>query len=166
MEVFLSDTSLGQAAQGGAPAFVEAVAQAIERAAGGGLTAHVLEVLSPQQTTLLAYRALRDELMEGGWVQLIHNGWGPFFFRNPFAKAMRLWGVDGLASLVGKAHKLYSRLHEPIEADCTDEEFMALYERFPQFDALDDEFVEREEEFTRSVGLWVDAHLDQFVKIV
>ena len=166
MEVFLSDTSLRQAAQGGAPAFVEAVAQAIEQAAGGGLTAHVLEVLSPQQTTLLAYRALRGELMEGGWVQLSHNGWGPFFFRNPFAKAMRLWGVDGLASMVGKAHKLYSRLHEPIEADCTDEEFMALYEQFPQFDALDDEFVEREEEFTRSVGLWVDAHLDQFVKIV
>lgn len=166
MEVYITDASLRQAAQGGAPALVEAVAQAIGQAAGGGLSAHALQLLSPQQTTLLAYRALRDELMEGGWVQLIHNGWGPFFFRNPFAKAMRLWGVDGLAAMVGRARRLYARLHAPIEADCTDEEFMALYERFPQFDALDDEFVEREEEFTRGVALWVDAHLEQFVKTV
>ena len=47
--------------------------------------------LSPDQITLYAFLTLRQEMSEGGLLQLLYNGYGPFIFENPFAKAMRLW---------------------------------------------------------------------------
>ena len=163
MEVFLSDTSLGQAAQGGAPAFVEAVAQAIERAAGGGLTAHVLEVLSPQQTTLLAYRALRDELMEGGFCQLIQNGYGAYIFHNPVAKALRLWGLNELGKLLYAAREIYEAHRQDLERERTDEEFMAMYEQYEAFDELEEQFLDKEEYFTATIATYIDEHIEKFI---
>lgn len=61
--------------------------------------------------------------------------------------------------------RLYQRYHEEIERDCSDEEFMALFERFPAFDDLDDQFVENEEQWTAAVAFYVDEHLTDFVEI-
>ena len=43
---------------------------------------------------------------------------------------------------------------------------MALFERFPEFDELDDAFVEMEEEVTATLAQYVDEHLDLFATIV
>jgi hypothetical protein len=56
--------------------------------------------------------------------------------------------------------------HGPsIEVDCTDEEFMALFEQFPAFDDLDDSFVEHEEEWTSEIAHYVDDNMERFVTI-
>ena len=55
--------------------------------------------------------------------------------------------------------------HEQIERDCTDDEFMALFEQFPEFDDLDDEFVEREEEWTEQVAHYIDEHIEKFANV-
>ena len=104
--------------------------------------------------------------MDGGFVQLIHNGYGPFFFQNPFARAVKLWGLRDLSKLVYSVKDLYRKNHETIEKDCTDEEFMALFEQFPEFDNYDDEFVENEEQWTETVAQYVDDHLDRFATIL
>ena len=43
---------------------------------------------------------------------------------------------------------------------------MALFERFSEFDELDDAFVEMEEEVTAALAHYVDEHIDQFATIV
>jgi hypothetical protein len=43
---------------------------------------------------------------------------------------------------------------------------MAMFERFPEFDELDDAFVEMEEEVTEAVAHYVDEHIDHFATIV
>ena len=48
----------------------------------------------------------------------------------------------------------------------TDDEFMELFERFPDFDDLDDKFVENEEQWTNRIAFYVDDNLDKFVTIV
>ena len=93
MKIKVSDAALQVAAQKGMDEFVQVVVDAISHYAGGELTAEALGKLEPDQITLWAYVILRDELCDGGFIQLIHNGYGPFFFLNPFAKAMRLWGL-------------------------------------------------------------------------
>ena len=103
--------------------------------------------------------------MDGGFVQLIHNGYGPFIFKNPFDKAIRAWGLADLCSLIRKVHKLYNRFHEEIERECSDEEFMAMFEQMPEFDEFDDRFVENEEEWTALVARYVDEHIGQFAVI-
>ncbi|MBQ8047431.1 MAG: DMP19 family protein [Prevotella sp.] len=165
-EVYVNGAALRKAASKGMDAFVKVFVDAINKAIGGNLNAETMAELNADQVTLLAWNILHEELMDGGFVQLIHNGYGGFIFLNPFSKAMTLWQVDGLAPLVNKAHKLYSKYKKDIEAECSDEEFMALYERFPMFDDLDDRFVENEERWTAMVAHYLDDHIDRFATIV
>ena len=166
IEVRIEDKVLQAASEQGMDAFVDAFVKAIDDAIGGMLTAESMAMLNSDQITLMGYHILHEEVMDGGFVQLIHNGYGAFFFRNPFAKAMRMWGLGDLAKLINKAHRLYGKYHEDIEADCTDEEFMALFERFSQFDDCDDEFVENEEQWTQMIAYYIDEHIDRFATIV
>lgn len=161
----ISDTTLRQAAEEGMDAFVGAVLDAIKQTAGNELNAESMSRLTADQITLWGYAILHEELMDGGFVQLIHNGYGPFFFDNPFAKAMRLWGLHDFSKVLYKAKKLYDERKETLTRDCTDEEFMALFEQNPEFDDLDDYFVENEEDITAAIAYYVDEHIDQFVNV-
>lgn len=165
MKINISDTTLQQAAQEGMDAFLDAIIGAMKDKVGQQLTAEAMQVFSPQQITLWGYMILRDELMDGGFVQLIYNGYGPFFFDNPFAKAMRLWGLHDLSKMIYKAKKVYDENKQDLTKERTDEEFMALFEQYPAFDDLDDEFVEEEEDFTSMVAHYVDENIADFVVI-
>ncbi|MBQ8701298.1 MAG: DMP19 family protein [Prevotella sp.] len=165
MDVFVMDADLRKAAEEGMDAFIGVFVKAIYDAIGGELTAETMGRLSTDQITLLAYIQMRDEVMDGGFVQLIHNGYGPFLFRNPFAKVLKIWGLTELSKLVYRAAKLYGQHHEEIEKECTEEEFMALFEKYPDFDDCDDEFVENEEQWTAGVAEYVDEHIEAFAKI-
>ena len=61
--------------------------------------------------------------------------------------------------------KAYVKYGQEIERDCTDEEFMALFERFSEFDTLDDAFVEHEEEWTAGIADYIDNHIEHFAQI-
>ena len=118
----------------------------------GELTAETMTRLSADEMTLLAYSILRDELLEGGFVQLIQNGYGPFIFLNPFAKAMRLWGLKDFSKWLYDARGVYEQTREALEQPTeNDEDFMALYEQHPEWDVFDDWFVEAEPEITQAV---------------
>lgn len=163
ISVEVKDEELRRAAGQGAEAFIRFLVERISSAAGGNLDAHALTVLNAQQVTLWGYLIFRDEMMEGGFVQLIHNGYGDFFFRNPFARAMQEWGLPELAKIIKKAHRYYGRSRVELTQDCGDEAFMSLFERHPEFDALDDAFVDEEEDFTAAVVRYVEANLPDFV---
>lgn len=161
----VKDSDLRNAASAGMDEFLKVFTDAIMASVGGELTADTMAELNSDQITLLAYDILHDEVMDGGFVQLIYNGYGSFLFRNPFAKAIKGWGIDELASLVKKAGKLYFKYKNEIERECTDDEFMAMFEQYPEFDDLDDLFVENEETWTGMVACYVDEHIERFVTV-
>jgi len=165
IEITLQDSVLRQAAGEGMDAFVNAFITAIKEQIGGELTADNMGQLHADQVTLLAWDVLHEEVMDGGFVQLIHNGYGPFIFKNPLAKALKLWGLRELSKLIYDAHTLYNKYGEALERDCTDEEFMALFEQYPEFDDMDDLFVEQEEEWTEQIARYIDEHLENFASI-
>ena len=104
MIVKVKDAALAKAAGEGMDEFVQVIVDATYEAIGGELTAETMGMLNADQITLLAYIAMREEMMDGGFVQLIHNGWGHFIFHNPFDKAVRGWGLPELCSLIRRAH--------------------------------------------------------------
>ncbi len=165
IKITLQDSVLRQAAGEGMDAFVNAFITAIKEQIGGELTADNMGQLNADQVTLLAWNVLHEEVMDGGFVQLIHNGYGPFIFKNPLAKALKLWGLRELSKLIYDAHTLYNKYGEALERDCTDEEFMALFEQYPEFDDMDDLFVEQEEEWTEQIARYIDEHLENFASI-
>ena len=165
-KVTVKDSVLRQAAEAGMDEFIKVFTDAIYDFIGGELNADNMGMLNSDQTTLLAYVILRDNVMDGGFVELIHNGYGGFIFLNPFGKAVREWGLQDLYKIIRKCHRYYVIHHESLEKDCTQEEFDALYEQFPVFDDFDDAFVESEENFTSGVAHYVDEHIDNFATIV
>ena len=150
----------------GMDAFIGVFVKAIYDSIGGELTPETMQELNADQMTLLAWNTLHEEVMDGGFVQLIHNGYGTFIFKNPFAKALnKLWGMRELSKLIYDAHSLWLKHREEIEKEMTQEEFMALFEQFPDFDDLDDLFVENEEAWTEEIAHYVDDHIERFAKI-
>ena len=172
----LSESRIISAASESMDAFLSLITDTLLDALGGELNAQNMSELNGDQTTLLAYRMFRDEVLDGGFVQLIHNGLGPFIFLNPFAKAIRLWGEDveaeggttflhDFSRLIYKGRKLFEKYGEELTRSCTDDEFMALFEQYPDFDELDDTFIENEEAITTFIAHYVDDHLDRFVTV-
>lgn len=165
INVTIQEKDIMCAAQEGMDAFMQVFVDAIMGAIGGELTAETMAELNSEQITLVAYSIFRDEMMDGGMVQLIHNGYGGFIFRNPFDKALTSWGLDELARIVKKGRWAYFKHQKEIEVECTDEEFMAMFERMPEFDDLDDAFVQDEERFTAMVACYIDEHINVFAEV-
>lgn len=165
-EVIINKSAVINAANEGIDEFLKVFTDACYQSVGGELTAGTMLELNSSQIALIAYDIMRSEVMDGGFVQLIHNGYGGFIFLNPFAKVMRAWGLKDLQDLIYAGRKLYEKYHAQIERECSDEEFMAMFEQFEDFDDLDDEFVENEEGYTDSIAHYVDDHTDEFATIV
>lgn len=167
MTIKINDKDLATAANEGMDQFLTTIINAFKQQVGEEeLNAQAMQQLTADQITLWGYMILRDELMDGGFVQLIYNGYGPFIFDNPFAKAMRLWGLHDFSKLLYKAKKVYDEHKADLTKERSDEDFMALFEQYPEFDDLDDEFVEEEEDITSAVAYYVDEHMTDFVEIV
>jgi len=165
IEVIVKDADLQKAAMEGMDAFIGVFTKAIHGAIGGDLTAENMGELNADQITLLSWEILHDEVMDGGFVQLIYNGYGPFIFKNPFAKALRQWEMREPSKLIYDAHTLWLKHREKIEKEMSDEEFMALFEQFPDFEDIDDKFIENEEVWTEDIAHYIDDHLEKFAVI-
>ena len=165
MKIEIQEIKLQEAASQGTDAFLNLIHDTILNAVGGEVNAETLPLLNGEQITLLAYYILREEVMDGGFIQLIHNGYGPFIFLNPFAKAMRLWGAKPFSKLVYSGRQFYEENHKAITAECDEEQFMAMFENYPEADDLDDEFIEMEEEVTEIVARYIDENIPNFAEI-
>ncbi len=161
----VKESTLRTAAGEGMDEFLNVLTDAYLEAVGGQLTAEAMPLLNGDQHTLLAYRFFTDEMREGGFVQLIQNGYGGYIFGNPFAKALRLYGARDMSKLVYKAREIYNAHREELERETTEEEFNALYVDFEAFDDLEEEYFDIEEEQTALIAAYVDEHIHDFVEV-
>ena len=140
----ISDEDLRKGAEEGMDGFLQVFIDKYLEVTGGVINAQTMPLLNGHQHTLLGYHFFREELNVGGFVQLIQNGYGPYIFDNPFAKAMRLFGLKEFSKLVYAAKKIYDVNKEDLEKERSDDEFMAMYEQYEAFDDLEEQFMEME----------------------
>lgn len=162
----IKDSALATAAEKGMDEFLQVFTDAYLEALGGKLTADNMQVLNGSQHTLLAHRFFQDEMRDGGFVQLIQNGYGGYIFGNPFAKAIKQFGAAELAKLIYKAKEIYDPNKAALERETTDEEFNALYVDFEAFDDLEEIYFDIEEQQTALIAAYVDEHIADFAEIV
>lgn len=165
VEVIVKDEELQKAAMEGMDEFLGVFVKAIYDAIGGELTAENMQELNADQLTLLAWNTLHEEVMDGGFVQLIYNGYGPYIFKNPLAKVLRMWNMRGPSKLIYDAHTLWLKYRNEIESEKNDDEFMAMFEQYPEFEDLDDQFIENEEEWVSDIAHYVDDNIEKFATI-
>ena len=91
-----------------AAGFIGWVTDGYLTALGGALTAENMEMLSAEQHAVLCYRYVLDEVMEGGFIQLILNGYAPYVLEGPFPMVVkREWGsVEGQEKVMKDFSKL------------------------------------------------------------
>lgn len=157
---------LKKAASEGMDEFLDVFIQAYIQLTDDELSAEKMQLLNGYQHTLLAWHYFTQEMRDGGFVQLIQNGYGAYIFDNPFAKAMRLFGAAELSKLIYKAKKIYDGHREELERETTEEEFHAMYEQFEAFDDLEERYFEIEEEQTEAIARYVDQNIGRFATIV
>ena len=144
--------------------FIVYVTDAYIESVGGGLTAENMDRLTTDQHTLLAYRYLLEEVMEGGFIQLILNGYAGYVLEGPFPYVLKKeWGMKELAKLIYSVKSEFHRHREELEAEMSDEEFMALYEQLETLNELGDDFLDDfQEETTPAVAQFVADHVERF----
>ena len=79
---------------------------------------------------------------------------------------LRQWGLREPSKFIYEAHTLWLKHREEIERELSDEEFMALFEQFPDFETMDDQFIENEEAWTEDIAHYVDDHIERFATII
>lgn len=164
-QITVSDADLRKGAEDGMDAFLKVFIDKYLEVTGGKINADTMLLLNGYQHTLLGYHFFREEVMEGGFVQLIQNGYGPYIFDNPFAKAMRMFGAKEFSKLIYEAKKIYDAHRADLEKERTEEEFMAMYEQYEAFDDLEERYMEEEEQITAQIATYVDEHLDSFAQV-
>lgn len=165
-KITVSDADLRKGAEEGMDGFLKVFIDKYLEVTGGEINAETMPLLNGYQHSLLGYHFFREEVLEGGFVQLIQNGYGPYIFDNPFAKAMRLFGAKEFSKLVYEAKKIYDANKVELEKDCTDDEFMAKYEQYEAFDDIEERFMEMEEFVTATLAEYVDEHISDFAEIM
>jgi len=165
MSVVIKDSTLKKAASESMDAFLAVFTNAYLEITAGVLNETTMSRLNGWQHSLLSYHFFREELLQGGFIQLIQNGYGCYIFHNPFAKVLRIVGADELSRLIYKAREIYDSHQEELEHETTEEEFYAMYEQFEAFDELEERFFEIEEACTLAIATYVDEHLSDFADI-
>jgi hypothetical protein len=161
----INDKALAEAAEKGMDEFLQVFIDAYLQAVDGNLTPENMSKLNGSQHTLLAWHFFSTEMRDGGFVQLIQNGYGGYIFGNPFAKAMKQFGAVELGKLIYKAKEIYDANKTELERETTEEEFNAMYVDFEVFDDLEEAYFEMEEQQTALIAGYVDEHIADFAEI-
>ena len=148
----------------GSDTYIFALTNSYLEKLGGSLNEENMSMLTADQHTLLAYRFILDEVCEGGFIQLIQNGYGPYVLAGPFPMMMKKeWGFTDFGKFMYEVRKEYLRNKEELEREHTEEGFMAMYEEFDAMNNYGDDFLDMEEEVTSMVAKHVREKEDLFI---
>lgn len=145
-------------------AFITDLTDQYLNALGGQLSAENMDELTADQHALLCYRYILDEVMEGGFIQLIVNGYGPYVLEGPFPYVVKKeWGMKDFSKLLFEVKKQYNLNKDMLLRDMSEDEFMAMYEELDDLNMLGDDFLDdHQEEVTPAVAEMVMNNLEKY----
>ena len=102
--------------------------------------------------------------MEGGFIQLIMNGYAPYVLEGPFPMVVKKeWGMKDFSKLLYEVKKQYHLHQEELSKEMSDEEFMAMYEQLEELNELGDDFLdEHQEEVSPAVAKMIVEKLELY----
>lgn len=126
----------------------------------------ILDQLTDDQHTLLIYDAMYGQVSNGGFLQLIHNGYGAFVFDPVFIEDLERWGLLETLAIVKQAFEVYTEHQELLEEERDLVAFSAFYKEFKAFESLDGAFYEIMKEEVPRFRAYIETHLASFVTLV
>lgn len=145
--------------------YLSRLVEAYERLASPSAPLAKLDSFTNEAAVLLLFSTLRGQVENGGFIQLIQNGYGPAILDSPLGPDLARWGATQTAELLDKARAIYQAHRVYLERPRALAEFSALYKEFTQFEPLENQFYDLAASQTASVRAYVAQHLPQFARV-
>jgi hypothetical protein len=126
-------------------------------------TFDLLDDLSEGQQLLLSYDYMRTQVQQGGFIQLIQNGYIGLLPDMP-DWLYRIEAPD-MAKVIDDALKVYVLNRELLSRKTTVEEFALLYQELKEFEEIDDRFNRFDLATIEKMMQYAAAHIDEFAII-
>lgn len=127
---------------------------------------NLFENLTQDQITLALYNTLSSQVQNGGFLQLIFNGYSYIIDTDsPIAESLREWGATETAKVIEKVMPQVSNVVDALsESDKSIETLSKLYKQFPEFNGFDEEFYQNDGSL--EVKKYVEENLSKFATII
>ena len=126
----------------------------------------IQQQMTLEQNVLLAFVDMDNQISNGGFIQLIENGYGKFVFDTPLSAILNDWGSVKTASILDRARVIYHDKREILEREKTLEEFAKLYQEHPDFEDLEKEYYSVIDSERLVIKQYIETHMASFAKIV
>lgn len=121
------------------------------------------EELSNGQQMLVCYDYIQNHVLQGGFIQLIQNGYVNMLV--PMPEWLMLADAEPMALLIDDALKVYVNNRDILDRETSVEEFAQLYELVPDFQPLDERFAQLHEETIATMLDYATHHIDEFATV-
>ena len=145
--------------------YLHLVVEAYERLASPSTLLAKLDSFTNEAAVLLLFSTLKGQVENGGFIQLIQNGYGPAIFDSPLGPDLARWGASQTAELLDQARAIYQAHRAYLERPRALAEFLTLYKEFTQFELLENQFYDLAAGQTASVRAYAAQHLSQFARV-
>jgi Domain of unknown function (DUF4375) len=116
--------------------------------------------LSEGQQLLLSYEYVQNQVLQGGFIQLIQNGYIGLLPDLP--EWLEKVDAKPMAKVIDDVLKVYVLNREALEKKTSVEEFAQLYNEFQEFEMLEDEFLHHNEATLGLIIKYALNHLPEF----
>ena len=117
---------------------------------------------------MLIFNDLYGQVTNGGFIQLIYNGYGFSVFESEFINLLEPIGIAKIQNILERAKIFYEKYREKFENVNREnwDDFAELYKKCPEFEKLDEEFYEVMDAEVSILKNFVEKNLSDFVTIV
>lgn len=122
-----------------------------------------IETLSPGQELLIRYDYVRMQVLQGGFIQLIQNGYVNLLLSMP--QMLKQVGAEPMGQLLDDVLKVFSLNYEGLSKETSVEEFAKLYEEYTEFEALDARFAEENAATENAIVAYALRFPDEFIAL-
>ncbi|WP_276134095.1 DMP19 family protein [Polluticoccus soli] len=122
-----------------------------------------MDELSEGQQLLLSYDYVRMQVLQGGFIQFIQNGYVGLLLNMP--EWLHQLGAAEVSKVIDDVLKVYVLNRELLDKSTTVEEFAMLYQELKEFEQLDDSFQHLDADTVKLLAEYALQHPDLFAVI-
>jgi len=120
--------------------------------------------LSEGQQMLICYDYIQNHVLQGGFIQLIQNGYVKMLV--PMPQWLHAAGDSQMAQVIDDALKAYVHNRDILDKETTVEEFAGLYELLPDFPPLDELFKQYHPKTVETMLNYATNHIHEFAVLL
>ena len=121
-----------------------------------------MENFNENQITLLFYGILYNQVHNGGFLQLIFNGYAPYIFCEPLIDGLKEWGAVSTAKLIKSISDKCLQVADKMDKTSL-ENLSKSYTQYPEFKNYDNDFYKNNG--LKEVKKYVSLHINDFITV-